>query len=124
MAETTVTVDDSHGKGTVALFGDENAATEHLRDYLACLMSPLGLHLELVDDLASQDTAAMSVAMVGKALLRQVNERLDVLHERLREAGVAVLVSAEGKSWEPGAVVAMAVKGVPGKAEAQGSGDE
>ena len=59
----------------------------------------------------------MATAMVAKALLRQANERLDVLHERLLKAGVGVFVGAEGKSWEPGCITSLAVKPMPGKGE-------
>ena len=124
MAEQQVTVDDSHGKGgDLVLFGSADAATEHLRDHLGMLLTPLETHLELAEALPDEGNQGASVALVARALLRQVGERLDVLHERLREAGVGVYVGAEGRAWEPGAVVAMAVKGVPGKVEAKGGSD-
>lgn len=113
MDENPITIDDFQGKGDVALFGDPAAATEHLRDYLASLFSPLGCHLGLIDDLADHDDAARTTAMVGAALLRQANGILDQLHEQLRQAGFGILVEVEGKSWEPRGVTACTVKRLP-----------
>lgn len=113
MAENSVLVDLLAGKDELVLFGDPAAATEHLRDYLASLFSPLGCHLGLIDDLADHDDAARTTAMVGAALLRQANGILDQLHEQLRQAGVGILVEVEGKSWEPRGVTSCTVKRLP-----------
>lgn len=119
MAENSVPVDLLAGKDELALFGDPAAATELLRDYLSSLFSPLGCHLGLIDDLADHDDAARTTAMVGAALLRQANGILDQLQDQLRQAGVGIYVAAEGKSWEPGRVVSMVLRRLPGKAEGQ-----
>ena len=118
MAENPITADDSQGKAGMVLFGDPAAATETLRDYLASLLSPLGCHLELIDDLAAHDDGARTTAMVGAALLRQANGILDQLHDHLRQAGIGLFVGSEGKSWEPGRVTAMVLRQLPGKVEA------
>ena len=120
MAETPITVEDLKNKAGVVLFGDGEAATETLRDYLASLLSPLGCHLELIDDLAAHDDAARTTAMVGAALLRQANGLLDQLHDHLRQAGIGIFVGAEGKTWQPGRVTSMVLRQLPGKVEAQG----
>ena len=117
MAENPITVDDSQGKAGMVLFGDGEAATEHLRDYLASLLSPLGCHLGFIDDLAAHDDGARTTAMVGAALLRQANGILDQLHDHLRQAGIGLYVGAEGKPWEPGRVTAMVLRQLPGKVE-------
>ena len=117
MAEDRLNNECFSDKGTIPLFGDPDVATEHLRDHLANVLSPLACHLELVDDLAANDRGAMLTALVAKALLRQVNVVLDQLHEHLRQAGVGIYVGAAGRSWEPEGVVAMVMKALPGKVE-------
>ena len=99
-------------QGELLLLGAEVPDTQFL-DFASGALIPLRGFFDLLASMSSGGDDVLNIELTGKSLLSQADRLFAEFHEKLRQAGVMILVGTDGPSYEPCSVTSCAVVKAP-----------